>query len=144
MLYKYFAYKPDNNIVNGTIEAVSEKMAEDALYGAGFKYILKIQPKAERKNWRQYVPTLFGVKKQEVIDFSRQLASFIESGSSLRTALELLKDQASGTAMRDTITGILASLEEGKSLSDSLKKYPAIFPVFLYSRWSRARKKPVI
>jgi type IV pilus assembly protein PilC len=128
MLYNYFAYTPDNSVVNGTIEAISDKMAEDALYKAGFKYILKIQPKAERKNWRQYVPTMFGIKKQEIIDFSRQLAAFIESGSSLRTALELLKDQAGGAAMRDVLTGLITSLEDGKSFSNALKEYPGIFP----------------
>lgn len=127
MLYKYSAYKPDNSIVDGTIEAESDKMAEEALYGAGFKYVLKIQARGERKTWRQYVPTFFGIKPQEIIDFSRQLAAFIESGSSLHTALELLKDQASGSAMRDMLSGIIASLEKGISLSEALKAYPTVF-----------------
>jgi len=127
MLYKYSACKPDSSIVNGTITAVSDKMAEDALYRAGFKYVLKIQARGERKTWRHYVPTFFGIKPQEIIDFSRQLAAFIESGSSLHSALELLKDQASGNAMRDVITGILSSLEEGKSFSEALEEYPNVF-----------------
>jgi type IV pilus assembly protein PilC len=128
MLYKYFGYKPDNDVATGIIEADSDKIAEEALYNAGFKYVLKIQPITTHKNWRKYVPTLFGVKAQEIIDFSRQLAIFIDSGSSLRTALELLKDQASGTSMRDVLTGLIASLENGKSFSDALKEYPEIFP----------------
>jgi len=127
MLYKYSACKPDSSIVNGTITAVSDKMAEDALYRAGFKYVLKIQARGERKTWRHYVPTFFGIKPQEIIDFSRQLAAFIESGSSLHSALELLKDQASGNAMRDVISGILSSLEEGKSFSKALEEYPNDF-----------------
>ncbi|MBA7616724.1 Type II secretion system protein F [subsurface metagenome] len=73
------------------------------------------------------LPTLFGVKTQDVLDFSRQLATLIESGVTILTALQLLEGQASKAALGKVIAGLVEELRGGSSLSQALTKYPQAF-----------------
>jgi len=127
VIFKYSAFDMNKQIAEGTIEAVSEKMAEEALYQAGYKYILNLKSRSPRQSLSQLLPSLYGVKTADIIDFSRQLASFIEAGTSLRTALELLQDQAEKPALREVIAGLIEKLEGGNSLSQAFKSYPQVF-----------------
>jgi type II secretory pathway component PulF len=128
MNYQYNALNSDQAVASGMVQAVSEKMAEEALYRAGFKYVLNLKAVPGKKTLSQLIPSLFGVKPRDIIDFSRQLASFLDSGSSLRIALELLKDQASKPAMKKVITDLINRLEEGNPFSQVIKDYPDVFP----------------
>jgi type IV pilus assembly protein PilC len=132
MIYRYNAYKADRVVSSGTVEAVSEKLAEEALYRAGYKYVLNLKSKSAKMSLSKLVPSLFGVKTRDIIDFSRQLASFLDSGSSLRTALELLRDQSSKAAMKTVLTNIITRLEAGISFSQVIKEYPQAFPFSYY------------
>ncbi len=127
MLYKYHAYRMDKEVADGTIEAISEQSAEDALYQAGYKYVLDLQVLRPRPDLHQLVPSLFGVKTNDIIEFSRQLAAFLESGSSLRNSLELLKEQNIKPAVKDLISDIISRIEQGASFSDAIEAHPQIF-----------------
>ena len=76
MVYNYRAYNLDKRIVQGTIDATSEIMAEEALYQAGYHRILSLREVRPRPSLERLIPTLFGVKNQDVIDFSRQPATW--------------------------------------------------------------------
>ena len=128
MAYKYRAYTTDKRIVQGTIDVVTESMAEGALYQAGYQRILslkEVQP--TELSLEKLIPTLFGIKTQEVIDFSRQLATLIESGISIHTALQLLEGQVSKAAFKKIIVGLIEEIRGGSSLSQALSKYPQVF-----------------
>jgi type IV pilus assembly protein PilC len=133
MIYKYQAYRSDRQladqqVIEGTIEASSEKLAEEALYQVGYKYVLDLQAGQPKLNFQQLMPTLFGVKTADIIDFSRQLAAFLESGSSLHTSLDLLYDQATRPALKTVIGGIIRKLEQGASFSGAVRDFPGVFP----------------
>jgi type IV pilus assembly protein PilC len=128
MNYRYQAYKAENQVAEGVIEAISEKGAEEALYQAGYKYVLNLTAKPARQNWHELIPSILGVKTPEIIDFSRQLAAFIESGSSLHTSLELLEQQSSKPAVKAMINTLRSHLEEGTSFSQAVQALPNIFP----------------
>jgi len=132
MIYKFDASKADRQVFSGTIEALSEKMAEEALYHAGYKYVLDLKPKRAPQSLAKSIPTLFGVKTVDIIEFSRQLAAFLDSGSSLRLGLELLRDQSDKAAMKEMITEIIENLEQGVSFSQAVKSLSRIFP---FSYW---------
>ena len=93
-MYRFTAYTQDKRIVQGRIDAASESMAEEALYRAGYQSILSLREASPGLSLKKLMPTLFGVKPQDVIDFSYQLATLIESGIGILTALGLLKEQA--------------------------------------------------
>lgn len=126
-MYQFTAYTVDRKIVQGSIDATSENMAEDTLYRAGYKRILSLREVRPGLNLEALLPSLFGVKTQDVIDFSHQLATLIESGVSILTALELLRGQAPRPAFRKIIAGLVGELQGGSSLSQALSKYPEVF-----------------
>ncbi len=127
MAYQFKAYTLDKRIVQGTIDAASEIMAEEALYRAGYNRVLSLKEIRPGLSLEQLIPTFFGVKAQDVIDLSRQLATLIESGVTILTALQLLEEQAFRAAFRKVIAGLIAELRGGSSLSQALSKYPQVF-----------------
>jgi len=128
MAYQFTAYTLDKRIVQGRIDATSENMAEETLYRAGYQRILSLREVRLGLSLETLMPTLFGAKPQDVIDFSHQLATLIESGISIFTALELLKEQAPRAAFRKIIAGLVEELQGGNSFSQALSKYPQVFP----------------
>ena len=127
MAYQFKAYTLDKRIVQGTIDAASEIMAEEALYRAGYNRVLSLKETRPGLSLERLIPTFFGVKAQDVIDLSRQLATLIESGVTILTALQLLEEQAFRAAFRKVIAGLIAELRGGSSLSQALSKYPQVF-----------------
>lgn len=127
MAYQFKAYTLDKRIVKGTIDAASEIMAEEALYRAGYNRVLSLKETRPGLSLERLIPTFFGVKARDVIDLSRQLATLIESGVTILTALQLLEEQSFRAAFRKVIAGLIAELRGGSSLSQALSKYPQVF-----------------
>jgi type IV pilus assembly protein PilC len=130
MAYRYQAYTFDRKIVEGTVEAPSENAAEDALYHAGYNHILSLKELPQRTTLKSQIPFLFGVKTPDLIDFARQLATLIESGIPLLTALRALEGNVSKTTLSDIISGLLEELQGGSSFSEAMARYPDTFPLY--------------
>ena len=67
------------------------------------------------------------VKPYQLILFTKQLATMIRTGVPITRCMEILRTQTDNAKLRHTVRGIEQSLEEGASLSSSLRRYPAIF-----------------
>ena len=126
-MYQFTAYTLDKKIVQGNIDATSENMAEDALYRAGYQRILSLREIRPPLSLATLLPSFFGVKPRDVIDFSHQLATLIESGVSILTALELLREQSPRPVFRKLLAGLVEELQGGNSFSQALGKYPEVF-----------------
>jgi type IV pilus assembly protein PilC len=126
-MYQFTAYTLDKKIVQGNIDATSENMAEDALYRAGYQSILSLREIRPPLSLATLLPSFFGVKSRDVIDFSHQLATLIESGVSILTALKLLREQSPRAVFRKLIAGLVEELQGGSSFSQALSKYPEVF-----------------
>jgi len=140
MAYQFKAYTLDRRIVRGTIDAASESMAEEALYRVGYHRVLSLKEVRPALGLRRLLPTLFGVKNQDVIDFSRQLATLIESGVTILTALQLLEEQAFRAGFRKVVAGLINELRGGSSLSQALSEYPQAFS-YTYRQVIRASEQ---
>ena len=126
MAYKYVAFTPSGEQIRGSIEAPTEEAAEQTLWEWGYR-IITLRPIWTAPRVDQLFPTLFGVKSREVIAFSRQMATLIESGIAVLPALELLQRQARRGLAR--VLGDLAqAVKQGSSLSDALREHPQVFP----------------
>ena len=126
-MYRYEAYTLDKRIVRGRIDASSERMAEGILYGEGYARVLRLQEIRPGATWERWLPGLFGVKTQDVIEFSLQLATLIESGMTIITALGLLEKQTSKAALKRVIAGLSIELQGGRSFSQALSNHPQAF-----------------
>jgi type IV pilus assembly protein PilC len=127
MPYKYIAYTTDRKVAQGTIDATSENQAEEALYRAGYQHVLSLNEMPPQASLDILIPTLFGAKPQDVIDFSIQLGTLLESGITILTALKLLEGQASKKSLRKIIGSLMAEVQGGASLSQALSQHPQVF-----------------
>jgi type IV pilus assembly protein PilC len=128
MTYKYTAYSTDKKIVHGTLEVASESIAEGALYRAGFERILSLKETTPGLSLERLLPSFFGVKTQEVIDFANQLATLVASGVTILMSLDLLAGQTRKKVLKQIIIGLTEEIREGGSLSQALGRYPKVFP----------------
>jgi len=127
VIFEYTAYTADGKTVKGTIDGTSETMAEDALYQAGYQRILSLTEVRPQKSIRELMPSFFGIKGGDVVDFSRELATLIESGVNILNALQLLQEQNTNSAFKKVIADLINDLRGGSSFSVAISKYPQVF-----------------
>ncbi len=126
MRLRYKAVSQDGKKVRGFVEA---KEIKDAAYYLRQRNLIPIQISKEAEyELLKKVPFVNKTKSKDLILFTRQLSSMLASGLTLIKSLEILKEQSTNKYLQETIGGILLDLEEGKSFSDSIAKYPDVFP----------------
>jgi type IV pilus assembly protein PilC len=132
MPYRYVAYTRTGERVQGTINVASEAMAEKALWRSEY-IIVRLRPVRAGAALAELMPTFFGVKTRDLIVFSRQLATLIESGITILSGLQMLEEQVSSKALKKALQRVIEDLQEGETLSGAMKKHPMAFPT-IYSR----------
>jgi type IV pilus assembly protein PilC len=69
---------------------------------------------------------------KDLIFFTRQLSSMLASGLTLMQALVILRDQMRETGMGDTVNSVVIDVENGKTLSGAIEKFPQVFsPIYI-------------
>src|SRR3990167_3221145 len=130
MRLRYNAVSQEGKRVRGIVEA---KESKDAAYYLRQRNLVPVQIAKEKEiDFFKKIPGLGRVKSKDVVLFTRQISSMLASGLTLIKSLEILKDQINNKTLRETIGGSLLDLEEGKTFSESISKYPDIFsPVYI-------------
>ena len=67
------------------------------------------------------------IKSSDLIFFTAQLALMLEIGTPLNTALQALKNQTESNYFKEVLESILQDIEEGRMLSDALRRHPKVF-----------------
>lgn len=67
------------------------------------------------------------VKLKDIIFFTTQLEVMTEMGAGLVPSLKALYEQMENETFKEAIKSIIADVEEGKMLSQALKKHPRVF-----------------
>ena len=132
MSYRYVAFDPSGRRVEGQIDVANEAAAEEALWERGLT-VAQITPARRRQTLATLFPTFFGVKRRDLIIFSRQLATLLSSGVNILQGLRLLAQQATRRAMREVLVEVVDSLDRGLSFSAALAEHPLAFSE-LYTR----------
>ncbi|MEX1256594.1 MAG: type II secretion system F family protein [Gemmatimonadota bacterium] len=68
-----------------------------------------------------------GVKTRDIVIFTRQFATMINSGLPLVQSLDILAEQTENEKLRVVIKEVLYDVESGNTLADSLDKHPKVF-----------------
>lgn len=124
--YRYLAYDDGGRRVKRAVSAASLNEVKQALWKDGL-YIVDIrQPAFRMPSLEEAFPSLFGVRRSEVILFTRQLATFVRVGLPILDGLAVLAQQ-SGAFMRKALLEMSADLGSGLSLSDAMAKHSHIF-----------------
>ncbi|MBI2860801.1 MAG: type II secretion system F family protein [Chloroflexi bacterium] len=128
MAIAYVAYNENGDRVVGSIEVESVERAREALWASNL-VILSLK-KERRFSLSEQIPTLFGVKAVDIITFTRELASLLESGISLVPGLRVIHDMTEKQALRTAIAAVIRDVEAGKSFSQSCSGQTGVFPGF--------------
>ncbi len=134
MRYKYLASTPQGEVRGGELEAETEKEAEEALWQAGLTILRlrKLKKDGEGLHLESLSPTLFGVRRGEIIHFTRGLANLLGAGISEVPALKMLQAQTSGPFGR-VLNRVIEDISRGDSFSQALARHPQVFST-LYLR----------
>jgi type IV pilus assembly protein PilC len=85
-------------------------------------------PTALKAGWlERNIPSLFRVKRVELLLFSRQMATFIRAGVPILEGIRVVRDQAGSRLFRRTLDDVAALLESGEPLSAALARHPKVF-----------------
>lgn len=115
-----------DKITKATVQADSENSAARLLIDQGFTP-LSIKEQSEYDN---PIARLAGrITTKDKIVFTRQLATLIGAGLPLAQSLNTAMEQTQNKKLQSIIGEITASVEGGKSLSESFAKHPAVFDV---------------
>lgn len=130
---KKFSYQAKdtstNRTVKATVQAESENAAAKLLIAQGFTP-LAIQEIDENGSFFGRFTNRITTKDRIV--FTRQLATLIGAGLPLSQSLHTVLEQTENKRLQSVIEDIVASIEGGKSLSESFSKHPEVFDkVFL-------------
>lgn len=118
-----------NKIVKASVQADSENAAAKLLIAQGFTP-LNIKEVNEEGT---FIGRLTGrITTKDRIVFTRQLATLIGAGLPLSQSLHTVSEQTQNKRLQGVVEDIIASVEGGKSLSESFSKHPDVFDkVFL-------------
>ena len=128
MEFKYTASTAEGGLINGVVEAESETTAEDILWKSGLT-IIDLKKNIKIPSLHEMLPSLFGVKKRDVIVFSRNLASLLDAGIPILRALNI-QSRFGRASFRAVMREVIKELERGKRFSEACAKYPKVFPNF--------------
>lgn len=124
-IFKYVAKDEQGKTVSGTLDAndrnalinklrdknlviVSLSMGKDVAGGRGF---------FTRRN----------IKLDDIVVFSRQLATMVDAGIPIVSGLDILGEQMENKTFSDVIRRIRDAVETGSSLSEAISRHPRVF-----------------
>ena len=133
--FYYQATTPQGKLIEGIMEAGEERTVVMRLRDQGYLH-LRIRPPGETQTkatpgQRQLVlpqlPWRGRVRQKDLQIFTRELATLISSGLPLDRALSVLIGLTEKEELKEATAQILRTVQQGKSLSESLAEYPKIF-----------------
>lgn len=128
MGFHYVAFTREGQRAEGWIQAETEAQAEALLWEQGLTVAQLTRHKERKVRLYTVFPSLFGVKRLDLIIFSRQLATLLDSGIGILPALRLLSTQSSKPALRDALQAVIQDLQQGKAFSTALSEHKLVFP----------------
>jgi type IV pilus assembly protein PilC len=108
--------------IRNTVEAGTEQAAIAALLNRNLLVVdirEKIAKRGQTKGGK--------VSLNDLVIFTRQLATMIDAGIAIVQALQALGEQTPNKVMRDTIRDVCTRVESGESFSEALTKHPKAF-----------------
>ncbi len=136
-LYGYVAKNEEGKSVTGSIEARDEMVAMDMLRPKNLVIISINEQKKVRGDSALKGLSNKKVKPDELVIFSRQLATMVNAGIPLVQSLDILSEQMDSPIFRQVIAQVRSNVESGSSLSAALEKHPRIFTL-LYANMVKA------
>jgi type IV pilus assembly protein PilC len=122
--FRYVAKDSAGKTLNGTMDGETELSVVQSLRKQGMT-ILSVEladsgrglPKRRRRR----------VRSNDLVVFSRQLATMVDAGLPLIQSLDALHDQTDNPGFKAIIGELISGIEQGASFSDALGQHPKVF-----------------
>ena len=125
MRLRYKAISKESKIIQGLIDA--KDIQEAALYLRQKDLVpIRIFKDSEGSILR-FLPFVSKVKSSDLVIFTRQLSSMLSSGLTLIRSFSILKAQTKNEAMIEILESIISDIEEGRTFSAAISRYPDFF-----------------
>ena len=123
--YAYQARNPEGKTISGVADAMNEENAINTLMARGLM-VLSLEQKAVRPVSRRGVK----VSDSDLVLFTRQLATMVDAGLPLVTALTALYEQSDPrkqAGLKLIVGEIMARVQQGDTFTEAISKHPKIF-----------------
>src|SRR3954452_7375188 len=108
--------------IRSALDAANDQVAVATLLNRNL-LVVSIQEKLTRR-----ATTAGGsVALQDLVVFTRQLATMIDAGLAMVQSLQALAEQTTNKVMKDVIKDVCSRVEGGDSFSEALVKHPKVF-----------------
>jgi len=128
-IFAYKAKKGPQEIIEGTVEAENRDRAILKIEKMGY---VAVHVDLSKDDSKQAPIARFGlfnrVRPKDLTVFTYQLATLVKSKVTLFEAINILSTQTENVSLRNIIVYMLGELKDGKTLSESMRKYPKVFP----------------
>lgn len=130
--FRYVAKDDAGKTASGFFEAQDRAQAVDALRKKG---LIIVSVNEVPSKFKFSIMSFGGkkVKTDDLVVFSRQLATMVDAGIPLVGALDILGEQVENKAFGNIILKIRNDIETGSSLSDALSKHKRVFSTLFVS-----------
>jgi len=122
--FEYQAVTKEGQRVKGVVEAKSEEKAAEVIRNKGM-IVTKMSDQDDNFSF-QIMSRFSRIRFAEMVMFTRQLATMINSGLPIITALNLINKKVS-VALKKVVNEIINQVEGGSSLYNSMVVFPDVF-----------------
>jgi type IV pilus assembly protein PilC len=119
-VFNYYAKNHEGMRFTGILEA---EVIQEAIRILHQKDLIVISVKEERLRKAAQSP----IKLDDLVVFSRQLATMVEAGITLVHALNVMSEQSENKTLALAVIGIREDIVAGSTLHQAMSKYPKIF-----------------
>jgi type IV pilus assembly protein PilC len=123
--FSYYVKTSEGKTLKGLVEAKTIKQAVDLLHQ---KSMFVISIKENMKSLMPFQGSSASINFNDLVHFTRQLATMITAGLTLIEALSILEQQLKKPKLIKLVDEIEEEVRGGKSFATTLEKYPKIFP----------------
>lgn len=127
--FNWEARSKSGSVQKGVMEAANQALVEAQLKRYGFTGIT-VKGEGRGLNREIKIPGLSGAKKvdtKDLVVFTRQFATMIDSGLPLVQCLEILASQQENSTFKQVLYKVKEDVESGSTFADALGKHPKVF-----------------
>src|SRR3989338_9036024 len=124
--YRYKARDKFGALFVGTFDSNGKEAVAGHLDGLGYIPVL-IEEEKPGISLTQLLPGLGMVTSEDLIVFSRQLATLISAGIPFMASFIALEEQTENPKLKKVINAVRRDVEGGASFADALAKHPKVF-----------------
>jgi len=123
-IFSYQARDASGKLVSGQVDAADDKAASLSLMDSNLM-VVSLRTSSARKT--QGKRQQGNVKTQDLVVFTRQLATMMDAGLPLVQTLTALEEQTTSKTFRPVLQQVTERVERGGSFSEALAEHPKVF-----------------